>query len=104
MKGDKDWSKDNLDEMSLQVILYYILLKSDTAQKGISVDSECIVESGGFYSLGDKKFKIVWPTVEEQGFTLDAVLINANERINNILEHINGGDITPLPSEENCKN
>ena len=103
-KGDKDWSKDNLDEMSLQVILYYILLKSDTAQKGISVDSECIVESGGFYSLGDKKFKIVWPTVEEQGFTLDAVLINANERINNILEHINGGDITPLPSEENCKN
>ena len=104
LKGDDDWSKDNLDDMSLQVILYYMLVTSDTADKEISIDSDTIVESGGFYSLGNKKFRIVWPTVGTQGFTLDAVIINANDRINEILDHIKNGDITPDPSEDNCKN
>ena len=104
LKGKDDWSKDNLDDMSLQVILYYMLVTSNTADKEIHIDSDAIVESGGFYSNSDQKFKIVWPTVGKQGFTLDAVISNANDRINSILEHIESGDITPEPSEDNCKN
>ena len=104
LKGKDDWTKDNLDDMSLQVILYYMLVTSNTADKDIPIDSDAIVESGGFYSNNDQKFKIVWPTVGKQGFTLDAVISNANDRINSILKHIESGDITPEPSEDNCKN
>ena len=35
---------------------------------------------------------------------MDAVIINANDRINEILDHIKNRDITPDPSEDNCKN
>ena len=106
LKGDSDWSKDNLDDMSLQVILYYMLITSDSAEKDMEFNDNdsLVVESGGFYSLSDERFKIVWPTVDKQGFTLEAVLYNANDRISKILNHISTGDITPEPSEENCVN
>lgn len=106
LKGDSDWSKDNLDDMSLQVILYYMLLTSPTAESNLDIEDNenLIVQSGGFYSLSDKKFKLVWPTIDNQGFNLEAVIMNANDRIGKILEHINSGDIAPDPSEENCVN
>ena len=92
--------------MSLQVILYYMLISSDTGESDIDIDDKdrLVVESGGFYSLRDKKFRIVWPTIDSQGFSFDAVLINANQRIQRILEHIEEGDVTPEPSEDNCRN
>ena len=106
LSGKSDWSSDNLDDMSLQVILYYMLISSDTGESDIDIDDKdrLVVESGGFYSLRDKKFRIVWPTINSQGFSFDAVLINANQRIQRILEHIEEGDVTPEPSEDNCRN
>lgn len=103
LRGDADWSKDNLDEMSLQVILYYMLLTSPTANSEIK-EEDIIVESGGFYSLSDKKFRVVWPQYKKTGFTLSSVLDNANERINKIIEYMKSGEIRIESSEDNCKN
>lgn len=106
LSAEGDWSKDNLDDMSLQVILYYFLITSDTAEKSIVIDdnNSLVVESGAFYSLNKNKFLVVWPTIGNQGFTFEAVLQNANDRITNILEYIKEGKITPDPNSDNCKN
>ena len=106
LSAEGDWSKDNLDDMSLQVILYYFLITSDTAEKSIVIDDKnsLVVESGAFYSLNKNKFLVVWPTIGNQGFTFEAVLQNANDRITNILEYIKEGKITPDPNSDNCKN
>ena len=66
------------------------------------------MEYGGFYSLMDESFKVLWPQVKKTrsviGFSLDIVKLDAEKRIERIVSNMNKGMITPDSSEENCKN
>ncbi len=98
--GSNDYSSSSLDDTSLQVILYALLLDSD-------------VEGGAFYSFKDENYKIVWPTEtyyqkngreRKEGYTKEAVLINSAERLEKIKNVLLSGDFTPSSREKNCIN
>ena len=77
-------------------------------KKAIEKAKDIEVEYGGFYSLMDESFKVLWPQVKKtrsvNGFSLDIVKLDAEKRIERIVSNMNKGMITPDSSEENCKN
>ena len=98
--GSSDYSPSSLEDTSLQVILYALLLGDD-------------VRGGAFYSFRDENYKVVWPTEtyyqkngikKEEGYTKEAVLINSKERLERIKEILECGNYTPKSREKNCLN
>ena len=107
ISGDSDWDKDSIDDTSLQIILYYRLLTypGTTWKRNEEKPAHFHVECGGFYSMNNKQFRMVWPrSIGEETYTLEDIERNAEERIKKILSSIESGDITPSPSEERCVN
>ncbi len=96
--GSRDYSSSSLEETSLQIILYALLLDDN-------------VTGGAFYSVKDENYKVVWPTESyyqkngvkrTEGYTKEAVLINSKERLDRIREHLESGDFTPSAKARNC--
>lgn len=98
--GGSDYSPSSLDDTSIQVILYALLLSGD-------------VLGGAFYSFRDANYRIVWPQVtyrqkngvsRTEGYSKEAVLLNSEERLEKISSAINEGDFTPTARAKNCLN
>ena len=110
LRGTNDYNPTLIEENSLQLILYYRLLTDEKSiwDKEVEKETGIEVEYGGFYSLMDESFKVLWPEVKKtrsvNGFSLDIVKLDAEKRIKSILNHMKNGMITPDSSEDNCKN
>ena len=110
LRGTNDYNPTLIEENSLQLILYYRLLTDENSlwDKEVEKETGIEVEYGGFYSLMDESFKVLWPEVQKtrsvNGFSLDIVKLDAEKRIERIVSNMNKGMITPDSSEENCKN
>ena len=110
LRGTNDYNPTLIEENSLQLILYYRLLTDENSlwDKEVEKETGIEVEYGGFYSLMDESFKVLWPQVQKtrsvNGFSLDIIKLDAEKRIERIVSNMKNGMITPDSSEENCKN
>lgn len=101
--GNYDYSPD-LGEISLQVILYAVLLENDDSLS---------VKGGAFYSFSDCNYKIIWPSEEyryangrkaDEGFDVTLLKTEINERLARIRAALERGDFTPSYTEHSCTN
>lgn len=101
--GSSDYSSD-LSEISLQVILYAVLLEDDESLS---------VRGGAFYSFSDSNYKIIWPSEEyryangrkvREGFDVTLLKTEINERLGKIKGALEKGDFTPTYTEHSCTN
>ena len=98
--GKNDYS-DSLDEMSLQVILYSLILENESYE----------IEGGAFYSFRDGEYRIIWPEESyvtksgrkyTEGFRKEDVLENAKKRLDEIQKMLKKGIFTPLYTSDSC--
>lgn len=98
--GRNDYS-DNLDEMSLQVILYSIILENESL----------LIKGGAFYSFRDGDYRIIWPEESyltksgreySEGFSENDVKENAHKRLERIRKLLKEGRFTPLYTSRSC--
>ena len=101
--GKSDYSSD-LTEVSLQVILYAVLLENDRNYN---------VKGGAFYSFTDGEYKVIWPPVEyscnngrkgNEGFDVTLLKTEINDRLEGIRASLEKGDFTPSVTEHSCTN
>ncbi len=99
--GKSDYSSD-LTEISLQVILYAVLLEDDKS---------LLVKGGAFYSFSEGNYKVIWPPVEytssnnrkyKEGFDVTLLKTEINDRLDNIRTSLEDGDFTPVVTEHSC--
>ena len=101
--GTSDYNTSDVNLVSLQLILYSLLLEND---------KNYAVKGGAFYSFKEGDYKVVWPVESYQsgnntntyhnGFTEDVVTLNAKERLDKIKDNLEKGNFTPLYSERGC--
>lgn len=102
--GSSDYSPD-LGEISLQVILYAVLLEDDDTLS---------VKGGAFYSFSDCNYKIIWPSEEywytncnrkgKEGFDVTLLKTEIEERLAKIRSALESGNFTPTVTEHSCTN
>ncbi len=99
--GTADYSSD-LPEISLQVILYAVLLEDDESLS---------VRGGAFYSFSKKNYKIIWPTENylqkgnrraSEGFDVNAMKKEIGDRLTRIRTALESGSFTPTLTEHSC--
>lgn len=99
--GTSDYNTSDVNLVSLQLILYSLLLEND---------KNYAVKGGAFYSFKEGDYKVVWPVESYQsgnktyhnGFTEDEVTLNAKERLDKVKDNLKKGNFTPLYSERGC--
>ena len=100
--GKNDYNSSDITLISLQVILYAIL---------IEYDEDYSPSGGGFYSFDDEEYKIVWPEEKyqtnngkegHQGFPTTLIKENALERLEKIKKILRDGNYSPLYSLRGC--
>ncbi len=99
--GTTDYSSD-LPEISLQVILYAVLLENDDSLS---------VKGGAFYSFSKENYKIIWPTENylqkgnrraSEGFDVNAMKNEIEDRLTRIKAALESGNFTPALTEHSC--
>lgn len=99
--GKNDYSSKDINDTSLQIILYAILMGEEK------------IAGGAFFSFSDGDYRIVWPVetyyggngrAYSEGFPVDEVIKNAEERLELIKKNLEEGNFTPDYSEKNCTN
>ncbi len=101
--GKNDWSGD-LKEISLQVILYAVLLEDDESVS---------VKGGAFYSFSEGNYRMIWPGVEylmkngrkapeKEGFDETLLKTEIRERLDRIKDALETGSFTPAYTDNSC--
>lgn len=106
--GSNDYSSKNIDDVSLQLVLYSMLLEKGKVEK---MEKECF-DSGSiicaaFYSFENDRYYFIWsPFVDEKDNKYDIVFAynNAEKRLDMIHDNLDFGSFTPKYSEKGCLN
>lgn len=106
--GSNDYSNKNIDDVSLQLVLYSMLLEKGKVgkMKEENFDFGSII-CAAFYSFEKDKYFFVWsPLVGEKDkeYNIDSVHKNAEKRLEMIHDSLNSSSFTPKYSEKGCIN
>ncbi len=99
--GSSDYSSD-LTEVSLQVMLYAVLLEDD---------KDYMIAGGAFYSFSKGEYRVIWPSIEysstnnrkyPEGFDFSVLKSEITSRLEKIRSSLDRGDFTPEVTEHSC--
>lgn len=106
--GSNDYSNKSIDDVSLQLVLYSMLLEKGKVEK---MEEENFANGSiicaAFYSFESDKYFFVWsPLLDEKNneYGIELVYSNAKKRLEMIQNNLDSGSFTPKYSEKGCMN
>ncbi len=106
--GSNDYSNKSIDDVSLQLVLYSMLLEKGEVEK---MEEENFANGSiicaAFYSFESDKYFFVWsPLLDEKNkeYDIELVYSNAEKRLKMIQNNLDSGSFTPKYSEKGCMN
>lgn len=106
--GSNDYSNKSIDDVSLQLVLYSMLLEKGEVEK---MEEENFANGSiicaAFYSFESDKYFFVWsPLLDEENneYDIELVYSNAEKRLKMIQNNLDSGSFTPKYSEKGCMN
>lgn len=106
--GSNDYSNKSIDDVSLQLVLYSMLLEKGEVEK---MEEENFANGSiicaAFYSFESDKYFFVWsPLLDEENneYDIELVYSNAEKRLEMIQNNLASGSFTPKYSEKGCMN